>query len=265
MDYFLKRLKAAGSEPMSMLSTLAREEIVKQEADKYEIEITDEKIEHELRIIAAGSANATISDSEFKEWYRQRLNETGFSDSEYKEIIRTNVAANLIHQALAAAMPTTAEQIHLHVMLLESETLAYDVKGKLDAGEDFATLAREFSMDLNTRDDGGDIGWIPEGVADEQVEFFAWKLEAGGISEPFMVYDTSDPNEAKPVGYYIVWVSERAESREIDEKYISTLQNNLLVDWFNEQVQIYDVKYHGLSGNGFDSETYTWINWQVTK
>ncbi|MBU4217113.1 protein translocase subunit SecD [Patescibacteria group bacterium] len=44
----------------------------------------------------------------------------------------------------------------------EAEKRAESVLGKVISGGDFAALAKEFSEDTNTKDNGGDLGWINE-------------------------------------------------------------------------------------------------------
>lgn len=43
---------------------------------------------------------------------------------------------------------------------LEAKQKAEDILGKLLSGGDFSALAREYSDDTNTKDNGGDLGWI---------------------------------------------------------------------------------------------------------
>ena len=115
MGYFIKRARLAGVDPMTMLTLLTNEQLIKLAAPKYVGEVSAEDITQGLRITASGGSG-NISESEFKEWYRQQLNETGFSDAEYKEIIRTSLLAVRLHEYLAERMPTVAEQIHLHAI-----------------------------------------------------------------------------------------------------------------------------------------------------
>ena len=84
MDYFLMRTRLAGSDPMEMLGELTNEQVIKIAAPQYVGEVTPEDIDETLRRIARGESE-TISESEFKEWYRQLLNEIDLSDSEYRD------------------------------------------------------------------------------------------------------------------------------------------------------------------------------------
>ena len=52
------------------------------------------------------------------------------------------------------------------------------------AGEDFAALAREFSEDSATRENGGDTGFFARGTMVPQFEEVAFSLEPGEISDP---------------------------------------------------------------------------------
>ncbi|MFV8571261.1 SurA N-terminal domain-containing protein [Marinobacter sp. SBS5] len=63
------------------------------------------------------------------------------------------------------------------------ETLA-TIQSRLDAGESFAELAEEFSVDTVSGREGGDLGYAGRGVYDEAFEEALFALEKGEISEP---------------------------------------------------------------------------------
>jgi hypothetical protein len=266
MDYFLKRCEASSTDPMYMLTNLTQEEIIKLEAPLYGIEISPEEIDQALRTIAAGTSG-DITESEFKEWYRQRLNETGLSNSEYREITATSIMSSYLYIYVAERTSTIVEQVHLHTILLDTEEEAIDVLLRLEAGESFADLARELSLDGISRENGGDLGWIPRGVVYEsRFDSVIFDLEIGTISEPQAYYDSSVEDPASPalVNYYLFLVSEKSDTMEVDEEYLPTLMDDAFNDWLAEKMSKYDISYRGFN-NGFDSETYAWINWQLSK
>lgn len=55
---------------------------------------------------------------------------------------------------------TEQEQEQLNEFNTEAEKQAEELLGKLISGGDFNTLAREYSLDEDTKDLGGDLGWI---------------------------------------------------------------------------------------------------------
>lgn len=57
------------------------------------------------------------------------------------------------------------------------------VREKLEAGEDFAALAREYSEDPGSAPDGGDLGWVQPGDMVKPFEDALFDLEAGATSD----------------------------------------------------------------------------------
>ncbi|OGN89843.1 MAG: hypothetical protein A2158_05420 [Chloroflexi bacterium RBG_13_46_14] len=264
MDYFVRRCYASGSDPLGNLTNITREMVLKKEAEAAGIEISPEAVENKLIEMASGEGEP-MTQSEFKEWFRQRLNESKLSDDEYRDIAATQLIGEFFYEVISDATPNKAEQVHLHVILTDTEEQAEETRARLAAGESFADLAREVSFDASTREEGGDYGWIPKGVAFEsRLDEAAFTLDAGVVSEPIAYYDTSvqDPSSPSYINYYLIMVSEKTDSREIDEKYIAAVHDKAFEQWISQMFSEHDIKYHGIN-NGFDSETYAWINWQL--
>ena len=76
---------------------------------------------------------------------------------------------------------------------------AEDILRRVRAGEDFATLAREFSEDPGSRAQGGDLGWFGRGVMVKPFEEAAFALKAGEVSGLV----------ESPFGFHIVKLEER--------------------------------------------------------
>ena len=266
MDYFVRRCYASGSDPMGALTNITREMVLKKEAEAAGIEISPEAVENKMIEMASGQGDP-ITQSEFKEWFRQRLNESKLSDDEYRDIVATQLIGEFFYEVISEATPSSAEQVHLHLILADTAEQAEEVKARLAAGESFADLAREVSLEAVSREEGGDYGWIPKGVAFEsRLDQVAFDLEIGVVSEPLAYYDTSVPDQNSPsyINFYLIMVSEKSDSRDIDEKYIDKVHDNAFDQWIAQMLSEHDIKYNGIK-NGFDSETYAWINWQLQK
>jgi len=263
MGYFIKRARIAGTDPMMMLTSLTNEQLIKLAAPRYVGEVSAEDINQALRKSAQGESE-TISESEFKEWYRQQLNETGLSDTEYKEITRTSLLATRFHKYLAQRMPTVAEQIHLHAIMLETLKDAERIRARLEAGEDFADLAREVSLDKDNWEGGGDLGWFPRGVLSPGLDYVAFNLTTDNVSDP-IPYDVSEPSadpsqpSSPTVVYYLLMVSEKADAREVDEDYLPALKDKAFEDWLAKETGSHEIEYN------FNSEIYAWMSWQLQK
>jgi peptidyl-prolyl cis-trans isomerase D len=59
-----------------------------------------------------------------------------------------------------------------------------ELQSRLEGGEDFAELAREFSEDPGSASQGGELGAVGEGLFAPEFEAALWALEEGQLSEP---------------------------------------------------------------------------------
>jgi len=257
MRYFLKRVLSSGREAMAMLQTLTNEEIIKQAAPKppYNIKIGEEDIELFLKDLARGESD-TISEKEFKEWYRQRLNESRLADSEFRELMRANLFGQRLHGYLAERVPTVAEQVYLYMIVVKNLEEAKKAKERLDTGEDFRTLAREVSSDETLKQKGGEVGWFPRGALAPTLSQVAFDdLDIGEASEPLFLDDQNA---------VVIMISEKVAAREIEEDSLKALKSRVLDDWLRGEFKRHKVEFHGFK-NGYDSETDAWVQWQLQR
>jgi parvulin-like peptidyl-prolyl isomerase len=258
MKYFLERTRLAGSDPMSMLQTLTEEQVIKLMAPQYGIQVTGTDIDQKLRNMAS-DGTGDISDIEFREWYRQQLNTNKVSDSQYRELVSISLLTSRLQAYLAERIPTVAEQVHLHMIAVLTYEEAQKVEERLKAGEDFASVAREVSIDTSSKDKGGDLGWLPPAVSVFADQITA--LEVNKISPPMAYYSQTQATTGTqtPDFYYILMVSEKDSARQVDDNYMEILKARALELWLPGEIQNHVIKYN------FNSEIYAWVNWQLQK
>lgn len=76
----------------------------------------------------------------------------------------------------------------------------------LQAGADFAALAKEVSEDPNSAVRGGELPWIAPSQTLKEFEDVAYSLAPGQMSQPFLT----------PVGYHIILMKERKQLEPFD-------------------------------------------------
>lgn len=131
---------------------------------------------------------ATVTDEEIQTYYDE--NKQQFVRPEQVKVSYIELSGN----ALKEQAPITDEEIQTyynqnkdkystqekrevsHILINGDEADANAVLARLDAGEDFATVAKEESQDIPTAKEGGSLGWIERGVIDPEFEDAAFQL-----------------------------------------------------------------------------------------
>ena len=230
-----------------VLDTLITNKIVELEAKKQNITVSDEVIqaEYEEFVEAYGGVDSV----------NEVLEENGLTADALKDNIRTY---QLTKQVIAASIEITDEEVEQYFehnkdnygqeeqvvashILLGDETTAKEVLAKVKAGEDFAKLAKEYSADTDTKEDGGDLGYISQGQMDEAFEEAVFALEKDAVSE---VVQT-------PEGYHIIKVTGKVPAEEAvfedvkDEVYETVLEsrvNDEYAAWVTDKKAEYDIE-----------------------
>jgi protein-export membrane protein SecD len=151
---------------------------------------------------------------------------------------------------------TEEEKNQLNQFNMSTEKRAEEILGKVLSGGDFSALAKEFSEDSATKDNGGDLGWITE--KDNQEIFNLAKGIAAG--------KTSADSQETGQGYEIIKVEEKRvkkdpftelEDKEVKashllicNKNINGCENNLTKE--EAYAKIKEIKEQATQQNFFD-------------
>ncbi|MEZ4639139.1 MAG: peptidylprolyl isomerase [Caldilineaceae bacterium] len=103
--------------------------------------------------------------------------------------------------------------------------LTQQLRQRILDGEDFATLATEYSQDPGSGADGGDLGWVGRGVFVTEFEDAAFSLPIGEVSEPVQTQ----------FGYHPIETLERDENRAKDEAQLQQERAQAFQQWLQEQ------------------------------
>lgn len=120
-----------------------------------------------------------------------------------------------------------AEEIRASHILVKTEEEANAVKAELDGGADFATVAKEKSIDPGAAN-GGDLGFFGPGMMVAPFETAAYALtDIGQISEPVQ----------SQFGWHVIKLEEKRQSTPpAFERVAGQLQQQLLMKTFDDTV-----------------------------
>ena len=107
---------------------------------------------------------------------------------------------------------------------------AEGVKKRLDAGEDFAKVAKEESEDPESAARGGDLGYVLRGVAPPELEKAAFSLGVGDTSGPVFT----------DAGYNVIRVTEKRAAEKPDyDRFKDELANFIAGAGFQRKVEAF--------------------------
>lgn len=256
MRVFLRRTRMAGQDPTDMLATLTDETIVRKlaPAAPYNIRVTEADIDDFLRRLAARGRD--LSDEDYRAWYRQQINESLMSASEFRDVIRARLLRAGLEEYLAARLPTVAEQVRLHVAPFDGLAAARTARARILAGESFEDVIADVSSEGSVRASGGDIGWQARSGLSPQIGRIAFdRLQVGEISEPYFVAADT---------FVLIKVSDRSAAREVDEVALRRMRDRVLDEWLAMERPNHRVEYYGLNGP-YDSATDAWVRMQLSR
>jgi parvulin-like peptidyl-prolyl isomerase len=263
MRYFLQWARVTEKSGLATLQDITNDTVLKAAESKYGISVSDEDISEALKKQATGSANTTISDFEFNEWYRQLLDVKRVSNSFYRDTIAVNLREALFQKYVNNTIPADLDHAHVYAIFSNTYDEALKVKERLDAGEDFGKVAKEVSIDPNSAENGGELAWIPKGVYLYNMDPFS--LEIGKVSEVLAIVDSSAASASAtggqtptPAAYYVMTVTE-IESRPVLAEFLPEIQNTTYQKWLSDETKTHSVKWN------YDSEIDSWVNWQLAK
>jgi len=186
-------------------------------------------IEHSLLADAAESqklATGAAYDERMAYWRRRALRDT-FFDTKVRDSVSEADAKKFYDAQVAQMKPQ--DEVHARHILVESKDKAVEIFEKIAHGAQFAEMAKEFSKDPGSKDQGGDLGFFARGQMVPQFEEAAFKLKAGDVSQPIETQ----------FGWHLIRVDERRERKppefdQVKERILMSMVQRKAQDVVND-------------------------------
>ncbi|MDO4772232.1 MAG: peptidylprolyl isomerase [Bacillota bacterium] len=234
-------------------SMLVDEAVVLQDLEKNKVEISKDVIDKVRKEMTDNMGGEAL--------YKEQLAQDGVSEEAFEALVMMKVSTRVHKDWYRKEHPKSKEDIAKYYeehkneldtvrvshILVDSEQKANELKAKIDAGEDFAKLAKENSVDEMTKIVGGDLGEL--------------SIEYSGLDPKFLeAVKTLKPGEvSKPVksqfGYHVIKLVSKKEGVEevkdrIEEilvseeyfKYVKELKDSAIVKKPGEEEPEKDAK-----------------------
>lgn len=133
----------------------------KAQLESYKQRAIDKVINDAYIKMLAEEQGITVSDQEVDEQIRiaREQNRLGGSDEVFEDVLKEfwNWSVGDFRRSLKSEI---LEQKVIRANDTETENRAKEVQARLAAGEDFTALAKEYSEDISTKDNGGEFGLV---------------------------------------------------------------------------------------------------------
>jgi foldase protein PrsA len=231
------------------LNALILDKIIELELEENNIEISQDQIDAEYQAaVEAYGDEATME---------QALAYYGFTKDEFLKNIKMNLS---IEALIEPSITITDEEIEAYFeenkddfnedeqvkashILVDTEEEAKDILAKIQSGDSFEELAKEYSTDTVSATNGGDLGYFTKYDMVEEFSNAAFSLDINEVSEPVKT----------TYGYHIIKVTDKKDAK------IATLEDSkdevkeILKDqkiqeqyptWYQNVLAKYTIKNH---------------------
>lgn len=235
-----------------VIDELLRKRLITQEIERRRIVIPRSDVDDQTEI---AFERILKQNNLSEEQAQQILEKQGRTLESFKKELRQAVELNLqterlresvvgpiepTDQELAAYLEEhrdeydSPEEVHArHILIRVSENASEaeiaqakkqieDIKKELESGADFAELAKKYSQDPGSAQNGGDLGFFSRGQMVKEFEDAAFALEPGQVSDPVRTQ----------FGFHLIKVEEKKPAQHPE---LAQIRDRVLKDYFQAE------------------------------
>jgi peptidyl-prolyl cis-trans isomerase C len=248
-----------------IMPQLVEIEIAKAYAQEQGITVSEQEVNEEIEILkdqVAQQAQAQGQDVDRDAAFEGALQQAGLTEEQLRQQIREQLPVQEVQERVAGAAGPSQEEVERfyeenkaaqfttpqtrcarHILFNKDQReQAEEVKDQLEAGGDFAQLAKEFSQDPGSAEQGGDLGCLGRGETVPDFEDAVFGAEQGEILGPVET----------EFGYHVIEVTDVREEAtrplsevetQIRDQLATEAQAEEFTAWLQRQKEQRNVKY----------------------
>jgi peptidyl-prolyl cis-trans isomerase C len=244
-----------------IMPQLVEIEIAKAYAEEHGITASEEEVNREIESIKDQIAQQAQGMGR-EQAFEQALQQAGLTEEQLRQQIREQLPIQKVQERVAGGAEPSQEEVERfyeqnkasqfttpeqrcarHILFTKDQKeKAEEVKRQLEGGADFAQLAREFSQDPGSAQQGGDLGCVGQGETVASFDEALFNASEGEIVGPVET----------EFGYHLIEVTDvRPQSTQPLEEVESQIRDQLATDlqaqefsaWLQKQKEQRNVKY----------------------
>ncbi len=158
------------------------------------------------------------------EKYSDFLSKNGLSESDIRGFVQIQLRRDKMQNYLQSEMKSPTRQAHLRNIEVNTKADAENVLNQIKKTGDWTGLAKKYSLDVDSKNQGGDLGWIAPGMGDAGIEIW-WTDPARKVNE------ISGPIHDASGTWDITQILGFDNNRTVDAQKLSDAKSNILPHW----------------------------------
>jgi peptidyl-prolyl cis-trans isomerase C len=250
-----------------IMPQLVEIEIAKAYAEEQGITVSEQEVNEEMEVLKdqvaqQAQAQAQGQDVDRDAAFEGALQQAGLTEEQLRQQIREQLPVQEVQERVAGTAGPSQEEVERfyeenkaaqfttpqtrcarHILFNKDQReQAEEVKGQLEDGGDFAQLAKEFSQDPGSAEQGGDLGCLGRGETVPDFEDAVFGAEQGEILGPVET----------EFGYHVIEVTDIREEAtqplsevetQIRDQLTTEAQAEEFTAWLQRQKEQRNVKY----------------------
>ncbi len=231
----LKELK------VSFLNKLIETELLKQEAELRALTVSEEELDREINLLKQDYPKDTLNEAleriglQLEEWKKDRTEKLLIDKLIEQEIDSIIHVSDQDVEKYYKAHTKEFQQplmVRARQIVVATEDEAKSIRTRILRGEDFAEMAKRFSLSPDA-EQGGDLGKFAKGQMPEEFDRVVFRYRVGSVSRVVK----------SPYGFHIFKVEDRIRPRtqtlkevseQIRQKIFQGRQESFFNEWLNQ-------------------------------